>query len=129
MRNENFIKTFYADAAIGAHLIVKSGAADNTCAQAAAASDAIIGVSDSLGADAAADPCDVILDGIANVYYGGTVTRGQQLTSDSAGKAIAAAPAATATARVIGIAMQSGVANDLGSVLLKQGAVTNGANS
>lgn len=113
MRNENFLKTFYAEAAVAKHRIVKHGAADNGAVQAAAATDLSIGVSDSIGA-ASGEPFDVIVDGIATVEYGGNVTRGGLLTADADGKAVAAA--AGAGVRVIGVAMVSGVSGDLGSV-------------
>lgn len=127
MRNEGLAKTLIAGAAIAAHRIVKFGTSDTAALQAAAATDASIGVSD-LGA-ASGDPVDVILDGIALVDYGGNVTRGDLLTADSDGKAVTAAPAATASARVIGTAMVSGVAGDIGSVAIGRAVVTNGANS
>lgn len=119
MRNDGLAKTFYADGAIGKYLIVKAGSADNKCAQAAAATDKIIGVAD-LGASGAGERLDVFLTGIAKVVYGGTVARGDLLTSDAAGKAIATT---TASNRIIGVAMESGVANDIRSVALSLGSV------
>lgn len=127
MRNEGLAKTLVAGAAVAARRIVKFGSSDTAVVQAAAATDLIIGVSD-LGADSG-EYCDVIVDGIALVEYGGNVTRGQFLTSDANGKAVAAAPAATATNRIIGVAMKSGVSGDIGSVLIEQGSVSNAANS
>lgn len=114
MRNEGLAKTLIAGAAVAARRIVKFGSADTAVIQAAAASDLSIGVAD-LGA-ASGEYCDVIVDGIALVEYGGNVTRGQKLTADADGKAIAAAPAAGANAQIIGIAMLSGVSGDIGSV-------------
>jgi Na+-translocating ferredoxin:NAD+ oxidoreductase RnfC subunit len=60
----------------------------------------------------------VVLDGIAEVKLGGTVTRGQRLTCDSASKAVAAAPSAGVNNQIIGIALKSGVADDVIPVLL-----------
>ncbi len=128
MRNEGLQKTLLAGAAVAKNRIVKFGSSDTAVVQASAATDLLIGVSDSLGA-ASGDPIDIILDGIALVEYGGNVTRGQLLTADADGKAVAAAPAATASARVIGVAMLSGVSGDIGSVMLSTGSVTNGANA
>lgn len=127
MRNEGLSKALIAGAAVAARRIVKFGSADTAVVQAAAATDLSIGVSD-LGSDSG-DYCDVIVSGIALVEYGGNVTRGQLLTADADGKAVAAAPAATASNRVIGVAMVSGVSGDIGSVLIAQGSVTNGANA
>lgn len=90
MRNEMFVKNFAAAGAIAAYRAVKFGSSDSIAAQATARNSAIFGVSDSLGADAAGDPVDVIMGGVATIEYGGTITRGDQLTSDANGKAIAA---------------------------------------
>lgn len=117
MRNEGLVKTQIAGAAIGAYKIVKPGASADTVVQAAAATDKSIGVSD-LGADAAGDRVDVVIDGVARVVYGGNVAYGDPLTSDANGNAVVAAPAAGANARVIGIAMLAGVAGDIGAVRL-----------
>lgn len=114
MNNPGLIKSLYAGAAIAARRIVKFGADDLHVIQAAAAADSSIGVTD-LGAETG-DACSFATDGIAIVEYGGNVTRGALLTADSSGRAIAAAPAAGANARVIGVAMVSGVSGDLGSV-------------
>jgi hypothetical protein len=127
MRNEGMAKTLIAGAAVAARRITKFGASDTAVLQAAAATDLSIGVSDLGGASG--EPIDVIVDGIALVEYGGNVTRGEWLTADADGKAVAAAPAATATAQCIGRAMVSGVAGDIGSVRIAPAAVTNGANA
>lgn len=117
MRNELFIKACYAGAAIGAFRIVKHGAADAFALQASADDDAMFGVSDSLGATAANDPVDIIRLGIAEVFYGGTITRGAPLKSDANGAAVAA----LAGDRIIGFAEVSGVAGDRGSVFIAPG--------
>ncbi len=127
MRNEGYSKTLIAGAAIAKNRIVKFDSTELTAIQAAAATDKSIGVSD-LGADSG-EAFDVILDGIALVEYGGNVTHGDLLTADANGKAVTAAPAATGSARVIGIAMVSGVSGDIGSVLIERSTVTNGANA
>lgn len=115
MRNEGLQKTLIAGAAVAKNRIVKFGTSDTAAIQAAAATDASIGVSDNLGA-ASGEPFDVIIDGIALVEYGGNVTRGAVLTSDADGKAVTAAPTGGAEHRIIGIAMVSGVSGDIGSV-------------
>ena len=121
MRNEGFSKTLIAGAAVGKNRVVKFDTTDTTAIQAAAAADKSIGVSD-LGGDAG-EAFDVIMDGIALVEYGGTVTRGDLLTADASGRAITAAPAGGANARVIGVAMISGVLGDIGSVRIQLGTV------
>jgi len=117
MRNELFIKACYAAGKILPFRIVVHGAADAFAAQATTATGASFGCSDSLGANDANDPVDIVRGGIAEVIYGGTVTRGQPLTSDSQGRAIAAATGN----RIIGFAEVSGVVGDRGSVFIAPG--------
>lgn len=114
MRTEMFIKSYYAAADIAKHRICIAGSADNIAAVATSATGASIGVADSLGGKAG-KPMDVIVSGYATVEYGGNVTRGQPLTSDSVGRAIAATVAGS---RVIGFATASGASGDLGTVNL-----------
>lgn len=121
--NKVFVKSYAADAAIGARLIVKVGAADGSVAQASAATDAVIGVADSIGQDTAAGMCDVVMAGIAEVVYGGTVTRGDNLVADANGKAVAESAGAGSNVNVIGVAMTSGVADDIGEVFLAVGSL------
>lgn len=108
--------------AIAAYRIVRHGGADDTVVQASAATDAVFGVSTSV-ASPANDRCDVVEGGIAEVEYGGAVTRGQFLVADAQGRAVAAAPAAGANVRVIGIAQESGVLGDIGSVKVAPGSL------
>lgn len=110
-------KNFLAEAAIAAARVVKFGTADGQVVQAAAATDLLVGVTGPI-APAINERVDVMVAGIADVEYGGAVTRGQKLTADANGKAVAAAPAAGANVHVIGIAQVSGVAGDIGSVLI-----------
>lgn len=117
MRTEMFIKSYRADAAVGRHLIVKAGAADGSIAQAAAATDAVMGVADSLGGSTG-QIMDVIAGGYASVVYGGVVTRGAPLTADAAGKAIVATVAGS---RLIGYAVTAGGAGDIGTVHVQLG--------
>lgn len=122
MNRPDLIKTFIAGAAIARHRIVKFGADADHVVQGAAAADAHIGVSVEL--DTVADErTDVVLTGAATVEYGGNVSEGDLLTSDADGKAVAAAPAAGANARVIGVALVDGVDGDYGSVLLSPGSI------
>lgn len=117
MRTEMFIKSFRADAAIAPHRAVKPGATDGSNALNVLATTAIIGVSDSIGAKAAGDINDVVVAGYATVEYGGNVTRGALLTSDTSGRAVTA----TAGNRLLGIAVVSGVLGDLGTVDVRLG--------
>lgn len=104
---------YTAGAAILPRRLLKFSAS-RTVIQATAATDAIIGVSDSLGAAAAGDRVEVYQLGThIEVLAGGNITRGAELTSDADGKAVAAAPAAGATCRTAGIAQDSYVAGDV----------------
>jgi hypothetical protein len=116
--NPTLCKSYTAGAAIAAYRIVKLSA-DKSVVQGAAVSDLLLGVTGSLAADSA-ERVDVILSGIAEVEYGGNVTRGDKLTSDANGKATSAAPAAGVNNQIIGVALESGVAGDIGAVLIAQ---------
>lgn len=118
MKNEGLDKNYNADAAIAAYRIVKFGAADGNVAQAAAATDLLIGTTGRVTATAIGERVDVGRSGIREVEYGGAVTRGAKLTADALGRAVAAAPAAGANAQIIGVAEVSGVLGDIGSMLI-----------
>jgi len=122
MGNPTLTKNAKAEAAVPAFTIVKFGAADGQVLPAAAVTDKLVGVSTDIAA-AINERCDFIVDGIADVLYGGTVTRGDPLTSDASGRATTAAPGAGTNNRIIGIAMVSGVVGDIGSVKMSQGMV------
>jgi hypothetical protein len=115
--NPILIKNFTAEEAVEPRRIVKFGAADGEVLHAAAASDLSIGVTDTLGAEEGGR-VDVVRVGIADVEYGATVARGAKLTSDSTGRAVAAAPSSGANAQIIGTAELSGVVGDIGKVLI-----------
>ena len=116
-------ENFTAGAAIAPCRICKPGAADGEALQAAGSTDAMDGVSDSLGAAAAGDRVDIHTMGVVEVEYGGAVTRGDQLTADADGKAVTAAPGAGVNMRIIGPARVSGVAGDICLVRLAPGQI------
>lgn len=122
-RSEALTKTYLAGAAVNPYRFIKMGAADETVVQAAAVSDPIIGASDSLGAAATNDRVDVIHTGIVSVKAGGTITRGNPVTSDASGQAVAAAPSAGANNYIGGLALASAVSGDLFPVLLSPGRI------
>ena len=117
MANTLLNKNFVAEAAISAYRIVKPGTADGNVLQAAAATDFLVGVCESVG-PALGERCDVVKSGIADVEFGGTVTRGGPVTADANGKAVAAAPAAGSNVRIIGFAEVSAVAGDIAPILV-----------
>lgn len=112
-RNPLLDKTFVAGGAIAPYRLVKFGSSDTTLLQAAAATDALLGVSGQIGA-ASGEVLDVTLVGIGEVEAGDNITRGNQLTSDASGKAVAA----SAGNVVIGKALMSAAAGDILPVLL-----------
>jgi hypothetical protein len=113
-------QSFNAEAAINPRRIVKMGAADGQVLQAAAATDSPIGVADFLGQSTVGARVDVVLAGVAEVELGGTVTRGNPITSDASGRGVAAAPAAGTNNGIIGRALQSGVSGDVILVVINQ---------
>jgi len=117
MANPGLIKTYTAEAAITPYRIVKHGTADTSVVMASASADSLLGVSGQVQGDLG-KRVDITLSDIAEVEYGGTVTRGDWLTSDANGKAVTAAPAAGVNANVIGRAMYSGVLGDIGACML-----------
>lgn len=122
MANILLDKNGTAEGAIAPFRIVKAGSADGNYLQAAAATDFLIGVCEAVG-PAAGERLDVVKVGIADVEYGGTVTRGQPITSDANGKAVAAAPAAGSNVRIIGFAEVSAVAGDISPMLIAPGVM------
>lgn len=121
--NQLFIRGFRPSVAIAANRIVEFAGTDEI-KQSAAATGKHIGVSSDDGAAATDTSVDVHLYGIARVKLGGTVALGDLLTADAQGRAVVSAGA---TDRVVGIAMQPGVVDDLGEVLLapsKNGGAT-----
>lgn len=113
-----------AGAAILPRRFVKYSA-DGVVIQATAATDAIIGVSDSLGAAALGDRVEIYQLGThLEVDFGGTVARGAEITSDANGKAVAAAPAAGTACRTAGFTQKSYVSGDIGEYFAAPGSKT-----
>jgi hypothetical protein len=126
------IVTRNAGAAIAKRRILKFSSADDLVIQAAASTDLLIGVSDSAGDIPAPSGgeyyrADVIRHGDAYVDCGGTVTRGQLVTADANGKAVAAAPAANVNAYYVGQATQSGVSGGVISIFVRPGIIQGAA--
>ena len=122
MPNPGLIKTYVAEAAVAAYRIVKPGAADANVVPAAGVNDALMGINGAIAGDIN-KRADIIHSDIADVEYGGPVTRGDWLTSDVSGKAVTAAPAAGTNNNVIGRALVSGVLGDIGSCLICPGRI------
>lgn len=124
LRTSGLSKAFIAAATVNTARLVKFDTSDRTVIQGAAAADFLIGVSDNapIAAAATGERVDVFMSDIQPVVYGGTVTRGALLMSDSTGRAITATAAAGTNVRTAGIAMVSGVVGDIGSIFLIPGS-------
>nr|WP_320132338.1 capsid cement protein [uncultured Holophaga sp.] len=123
MANRDLVKSYTAEADLDICLFVKPGAADYGMLPAAAATDAIIGVTGPVVAADSGESVDVIHGGIADLQLGGTVTRGDLLTADASGKGVTAAPATGANARYGAVALVSGVSGDIIPVLITLGSI------
>jgi hypothetical protein len=84
----SIIRNTTAEAATLAYRIAKFGAADGGSLQADSSVAKLLGVYDELAHDSG-ERADVIRAGRGLVQYGGAVTRGDWLTSDANGKAVA----------------------------------------
>lgn len=122
MANNGLTKSYTAEGAISANRFVKVGAADYGVLAAAAATDKIIGISTEIDASTG-ERTDVVHEGIADLKLGGTVARGDLLTSDASGQGVTAAPAAGSNNRVGAMALFSGVVGDIIPVKVLQGSL------
>lgn len=121
MANPGFSKSYIAASAISKYLLVKpSGVNDGEMVPAAAATDAIAGISQNVDV-AQGQLVDVVHDDSANLLLGGTVAPMDPITSDANGKGVKAAPAAGVNNRIVGFALTSGVSGDIIPVLIKIG--------
>lgn len=122
MSNPQLIKAYTAESAISKHTIVKFGGTDGSVLQATGGNDNTIGVSCELDVNAGGI-IDVVRSGIAEVVYGGSVSRGDKLTSDASGRAVTAAPAAGVNMEIIGIAEVSGILGDIVGLYIAPGSM------
>jgi hypothetical protein len=114
------IKSRTATTAIPAYRFVKEGPADGTGVPAVDATAAIIGVSSELDT-AVGERASVQQAGnVAEILYGGNVTRGDYLTADAQGRAVSTT---TTGARYGGTAEVSGVLGDIGTVVVAPGVL------
>lgn len=123
MSNPTLIKSYVAEAAVLPYRVVKFGTADGQVVQAAAATDASIGIADNLGQGTAGSRVDVAVDGIVEAEAGAAVARGVLVSVDSSGRVITATASAGANVRVIGVAMSAaGAAGEIILVSIKPGS-------
>lgn len=99
-----------------AFTICKPGADDDTFSLATGATDSLIGIFQHITSGAGIPVRIAMNSGISSLVYGGTVTRGDPLTSDSLGRGITA----VAGQNIIGYATVSGVVGDIGFCALSR---------
>lgn len=116
-------KSLEATTAITKRRLVKFGAADGTGVPAVDSAAFIVGVNSDVDVAIGERASVHSIGNIADVEYGGTVARGDPLTSDASGRAITAAPGAGANAYIVGFAEVSGVLGDIGSVYVCPGRI------
>jgi hypothetical protein len=118
------IRNFTAGAGgVAQYRIVKLGAGDGEVVAATAVGDTLLGVSVQPGAAAQGQRVDVVLAGVVEVSAGGAIARGDYLTTDASGRAVAAAPSAGVNNGIVGIALASAVSGDVIPCLLAQGRI------
>lgn len=121
-RNPLLDKTYTAGGTILPYRLLTFGTSDTLLIQATAATDGLLGLSGQVGA-ASGEPVDITLVGVGEVTLGDTVTRGQRLTADSAGRGI---PAVSGNV-VGGVALKSGVVGNVVPMLLHAAGDADGA--
>ena len=119
MRYHGFQQARLAQGAITKYRFVKHGSSDYQIQLAAASSDKIIGVSPQVDS-VDNQRVDVVFEGITEITAGGSVARGDLLTSDSTGRAVATT---TAGHRIGGIAQTGGGTGDTIFVHVVPGSV------
>lgn len=119
-RNPDFIVTIQNETTtVPEGSVMTVGTANNTVKLAGATpgiAAPCIGL--AFNAATAAGPLDIVTSGIFPAIAGGTITRGDPLTSDAAGAVVTAAPAGGTNIAIIGYAMASAVAADRVAVMI-----------
>lgn len=127
-------KTVKSAAAVTAYTIAKFGSDDDTMSVATAASDNMVGVFQH-DTNAAGEDVRVMLTGISRVLLGGSVTRGDLITTNATGRGVAATrhthtentagtytqnatTVAASSVGIVGRALASGSSGDIIPVLL-----------
>lgn len=107
--NNILTKNYTAGGAIGPNLLVKWGSADWKVVAAAAAADKLVGVTRANVTVANNDQVDVIVVGEYEIKAGGTIARGDAITSDASGQGVTG----SAGNGIIGFAKQAAGIGDL----------------
>ena len=119
MSNRILTKTYVAEGATPRRRIVRFGTGKGSVTLGAAATDDLVGVTDHTADTASGARVDVHRAGLVEVEAGAAFAKGKPLTTDGTGRAIAAAPAAGANVRIIGLSeAAAGAAGDVVDVML-----------
>lgn len=108
-----------AEGAITEFRFVKGGSSDDQVIQASASDDKVDGIAAHTAADAARVRITKV--GIQELKLGGTVARGDLLTSDASGQGVVAAPGTGTNDRYGAVAQKAGVSGDVIPALLTPG--------
>ena len=108
-------KSYTAGGTITRYAIVMFGSSDDAVVVGTAATDLLIGV--AMHDAVSGERVEVQLMGITEIKLGGTVTRGNDITSGAAGVGVALSAAATIKSS-IGKALASGVTGDVIPVMI-----------
>lgn len=122
IRNPRYVPML-AGGAITPNRLLKAGSADQTAILATGVTVSILGVSVANISYASGAVADMVNGGEYEVVAGGTVTRGDKITSDSAGAGVTAAPATGVNNFIVGTALDSAVAGDLFTVQIEPGVM------
>lgn len=114
-RNDHgLVKAFTAAGAIAKRRIVTFSGTDGKVQQAASAAAAPVGVTGIVGAVAADEVLDILMDGNRDVEAGAAFAQGVPVCADAQGRVIQCAPAEGVSAYAIGIALApSGAAGQI----------------
>ncbi len=110
------IANYTAVGVIAAHTfaMLATDGTDDTRVTTADGTGLVLGVTPDVGASDGGR-VDVVLTQITPVIYGGNLTRGEPVKTDANGHAVLAEDGAA----VVGMALQTGLAGELGAVLLR----------
>ena len=113
---KHFISFNVGSTAIGGNLIVVFATADDTVQLASGSDSALVGVTDSVGGPANGVVDVATMAGeIKEIVAGGSISKGDALTSDANGEAVATT---TAGNHIIGYALEAAAADDIFRVQL-----------
>jgi hypothetical protein len=116
------IRNFSGVGAIAPRSLVKFGSADGVVVQASSELDNIIGIADSLGLQSNGRVDVLLFDEIGEVKLGGSVTRGDHITSNASGFGVKLTDVmlAAGPANSIATALESGVNGDIIYVIVER---------